>query len=66
MALISSGVAPSSEDRRDGVALLDDDRTLVPVAAARGLAVGLRQQRDVFRHDAGFEAGIGIGVPSAA
>ena len=49
------------EDRGDGVALLHGDRALVPAVAAGHLAAGLGQQRDVLRHDAGLEAGVGIG-----
>ena len=63
IALISSGVAPSS---RRIVAMVSPFFTvtvrsfqaLPPVAWLRGL----RQQRDVLRHDARLEAGIGIGV----
>ena len=44
-----------------GIALLDDVNALVGRVAAGDLVFGLRQQRDVFRHHAGFKAGIGVG-----
>ncbi len=63
IAPMSSGVAPRS---RNMVATLSpflaDDHAFVEGIAAGGLAGGLRQQRDVLRHDARFEAGIRIGA----
>ena len=50
-----------AQDRGDGVALLDHMDAFAGRIAAGDLVLGLRQQRDVFRHHAGFEAGIGIG-----
>ena len=49
----------------DAVAFLGDDHLLVERIAAGGLAGGLGQQRDVLRHDARFEAGIGVGIGNA-
>ena len=50
-----------AQDRGDGIALLDDVNAFAGRIAAGDLFLGLRQQRDVFRHHAGFKAGIGIG-----
>ena len=50
-----------AQDRGDAIALLDDMNALAGWIAAGDLFLGLRQQRDVFRHHAGLKAGIGIG-----
>ena len=50
-----------AQDRGDAVALLHDVNAFAGRVAAGDLVLGLRQQRDVFRHHAGFKAGIGIG-----
>ena len=50
-----------AQDRGDAVALLHDVNALAGGIAAGDLVLGLRQQRDVFRHHAGLKAGIGIG-----
>ena len=50
-----------AQDRDDGVALLDDMNAFAGRIAAGDLVLGLRQQRDVFRHHPGFKPGIGIG-----
>ena len=54
----SSALIP--ENGGDGVALLHLVDALAGRVAAGDLLLGLRQQRDVFRHDAGLEAGIGV------
>ncbi len=50
-----------AQDGDNRVALLHDVNALCRRVAAGDLVLGLRQQGDVFRHDAGLESGIGIG-----
>src|SRR5262249_23557671 len=52
-----------AQERGDRVAFLEHDRAFVPGIAAGHLRSGLGQQADVFRHDSGFETGIGIAMP---
>src|SRR5579872_5787441 len=54
-----------AQDRDDAIALLHGMNAFAGRVAAGDLVLGLRQQRDIFGHHAGFKTGIGVGGNAA-